>query len=63
MTFDEQTRHYTNLTEDFSLFGNRKIQLCGKDFIGYVQDVSEDEERILNLRDFLRIDLDYIDGR
>lgn len=45
LTFDDQTRHYTNLTENFSLFGNRIIHLCGKDFIGYIQDVSEENER------------------
>jgi len=39
LTFDDETRHYTNLTIYFSLFGNKKIHICGEDFIGYVQDV------------------------
>lgn len=41
MTFDYETRHYTNLTGYFSLFGDRKLHLCGTNFYGYVQDVSD----------------------
>jgi len=40
LTFDDETRHYTNLSENFSLFGDRKLHLCGTNFYGYVQDVS-----------------------
>ncbi|CAF2152127.1 unnamed protein product [Rotaria magnacalcarata] len=39
LTFDDETRHYTYLIEYFSLFGDKKIYLCGKNFIGYVQDI------------------------
>ncbi|CAF4222241.1 unnamed protein product, partial [Rotaria sp. Silwood2] len=39
LTFDDETRHYTYFIEYFSLFGDRKINLCGKNFIGYVQDI------------------------
>jgi len=39
-SFDYETRHYTNLTGYFSLFGDRKLHLCGTNFYGYVQDVS-----------------------
>ncbi|CAF3511313.1 unnamed protein product [Rotaria sp. Silwood1] len=39
LTFDDETRHYTYFIEYFSLFGDRKIYLCGKNFIGYVQDI------------------------
>jgi len=44
LTFDDETRHYTNLSENFSLFANEKIHVCGEDFIGYVQDVCFDIE-------------------
>ncbi|CAF5164167.1 unnamed protein product, partial [Rotaria magnacalcarata] len=39
LTFDYETRRYTNLTGYFSLFGDRKINICGTNFYGYVQDV------------------------
>ncbi|CAF3883981.1 unnamed protein product [Rotaria sp. Silwood2] len=39
LTFDYETRRYTNLTGYFSLFGDRKIHICGTNFYGYVQDV------------------------
>jgi hypothetical protein len=44
LTFDDETRHYTNLTEDFTLFTDKIIYICGRNFIGYVQDVSEEDE-------------------
>ncbi|CAF3881254.1 unnamed protein product, partial [Rotaria sordida] len=39
LTFDYETRRYTNITGYFSLFGDRKIQICGTNFYGYVQDI------------------------
>ncbi|CAF3647499.1 unnamed protein product [Rotaria sordida] len=39
LTFDDETRHYTYFIEYFSLFGDRKVYLCGKNFIGYIQDI------------------------
>jgi serine kinase of HPr protein (carbohydrate metabolism regulator) len=45
LTFDDETRHYTNLSEYFSLFGNKKIHICGRNFIGYVQDVSNKKKK------------------
>ncbi|CAF3559496.1 unnamed protein product [Rotaria sp. Silwood1] len=39
LTFDYETRRYTNLTGYFSLFGDRKIHICGTNFYGYVQDI------------------------
>ncbi|CAF1082643.1 unnamed protein product [Adineta steineri] len=40
LTFDYETRHYTNLTGYFSLFGDKKIHVCGTNFYGYVQDAA-----------------------
>ncbi|CAF0925941.1 unnamed protein product [Rotaria sordida] len=39
LTFDYETRRYTNITGYFSLFGDRKIHICGTNFYGYVQDI------------------------
>lgn len=43
MTFDDETRQYTNLTGYFTLFGDRNIHICGANFYGYVQDVSREK--------------------
>ena len=50
LTFDEETRHYTNLTEHFTLFADNLIHICGRNFNGYIQDVSEDLERQISCR-------------
>ncbi|CAF3384749.1 unnamed protein product [Rotaria socialis] len=65
LTFDDETRHYTYFIEYFSLFGDKKIYLCGKNFIGYVQDIifmadNHHENLIHNaIRNPKLIDYDY----
>ena len=61
LTFDYETRHYTNLTGYFSLFGDKKIQICGTNFFGYVQDVRVELLLLLLLRS--DADLDCSLGR
>lgn len=50
LTFGEETRHYTNFTEHFTLFADNLIHICGRNFNGYIQDVSEDLERQISCR-------------
>ncbi|CAF0944400.1 unnamed protein product [Adineta steineri] len=39
LTFDDETRHYTNVTEHFTLFTDNLIYICGGNFNGYIQDI------------------------
>jgi serine kinase of HPr protein (carbohydrate metabolism regulator) len=59
LTFDDETRHYTNLTEHFTLFTDKIIYICGRNFIGYVQDVSEEEKKEVF---YFNIQIDYTYG-
>ncbi|CAF0871438.1 unnamed protein product, partial [Didymodactylos carnosus] len=39
LTLDYQSKYYGNIATYFSLFGDRKIHICGTNYYGYVQDI------------------------